>query len=648
MSSGFVVWGKRLPVRKLMEYMSAGGGFTKTAGRSTSCRHMSFKTKASQQGMVWILLSICMLLGHALPVRAKVLSLEKSRPVRKVAPYMGILEDPAGDRSIEQLVNPVSAAAFAPIQGEMLNLGMTDAVYWLRLEVNTSIGPHGGAEGSPFVWVFDLGRPFVRNVQVYVVSQGPGAAAKIKKISSQSSQCGFPGRVSRPGCHSAFYLPELTATPQTLYIRVVPLSSLVLSPVITTMKAYQEQVTRKMLRFGIILGIFLALSVYSLIMFVALRERSYAWHSLAALSFGGFFLFIQPLSSEYLLALPAAMVHRLALLALGGAFCFSGCFARCFLHAADRIVDRLLLFFMLQGGCLLLLALGGASLMFEMAYIGVASMAVAVMAGASLIAWSRGNRRARFIFIASVAAGAIGVVHVLVLGGCLSCRPGFSYLYEVGGIAGIGLLACALGDSVKALQHEREVLRVSERRHMELAFTDALTGLFNMRYFRTQLDLAIQCAEPLNQSFTLMMMDIDNFKLFNDRYGHLQGDQVLRQLGQMIGSVIREKDVACRYGGEEFAVILPGGDFQTAVDIYTRLQGTLLQWQEHEKESLISLVTLSVGVAEYFPGEHADDLIARADSAMYEAKEGGRDQLVLSEASDPGYDQAAGECATIF
>ena len=88
--------------------------------------------------------------------------------------------------------------------------------------------------------------------------------------------------------------------------------------------------------------------------------------------------------------------------------------------------------FMLQLGCLLLLALGGASLMFEMADIGVASMAVAVMAGASLIAWSRGNRRARFIFIASVAAGAIGVVHVLVLGGCLSCRTGLSSCTRLG------------------------------------------------------------------------------------------------------------------------------------------------------------------------------------------------------------------------
>lgn len=286
--------------------------------------------------------------------------------------------------------------------------------------------------------------------------------------------------------------------------------------------------------------------------------------------------------------------------------------------------------------------------MFEMAYIGVATMAIVVMAGASLIAWCRGVRRARFIFIASVTAGALGVVHILVLGGCLSYRPVFSHLYEIGGIAGIGLLACALGDSVKALQHEREVLRVSERRHMELAFTDALTGLFNMRYFRTQLDLEIQCADQLNQTFTLMMMDIDNFKLFNDCYGHLQGDQVLRQLGQVIGATIREKDVACRYGGEEFAVILPGSDFQSAIDVYKRLQGALLQWQEHEKGSMASLVTLSVGVAEYLPGEHADDLIARADSAMYAAKDGGRDQLVLSEVSDLTRDQAAGECYTVF
>lgn len=291
-----------------------------------------------------------MLLGNGLPTRAEVLSLEKSRSLWKVAPYMGILKDPMGHWSVEQLVNSDFASVFRPIQGEMINLGMTDAVYWLRLEVKASSMPHGGAEGQPLMWVFDLGRPFVQNVQVYVVSQEPGAAARIRKVSSQSSRCGFQGRVSTPDCHTAFYLPELMSTPQTLYIRVVPLTSLVLSPVITTMKGYQEKVTQKMLRFGINLGFFLALSVYSLIMFVALRDRSYVWYSLAAFLFGGFFLFIQPLTLEYLLALPVTVIHRLALLALGGALCFSGCFARCFLHAVNRTVDRLLLFFMLQGG----------------------------------------------------------------------------------------------------------------------------------------------------------------------------------------------------------------------------------------------------------------------------------------------------------
>lgn len=394
------------------------------------------------------------------------------------------------------------------------------------------------------------------------------------------------------------------------------------------------------MRFGLELGIVTTLCLYCLIMFASLRERSFLWCFLSVLFLGIFFVVVHPLPRKFFADVPAAGGCQFAWMTLGAVVIALGCFFRSFLRSAAGIsalptVDRLSLVLIGQGGFLILLGgvFAGTCEAAGMLAVGLAMTCLPVMAAASLIAWHKGVRRARFLFGASVFTGAGSIAQVLFLTGRLPHSPELTCLFEAGCAGGGLLLICALGDRIRALQRDREILRISERRHMLLAFTDALTGLFNMRYFRTQLEAEILSAEQLKQSFVLMMMDIDNFKLFNDCYGHLAGDRVLRQLGRFINQAIREKDVACRYGGEEFAVILPGSDFSGAIDIHTRLQSALRQWAEQKEEALPHVVTLSVGVAEYLPGEKADSLIARADAAMYAAKEGGRNQLVLSEYS---------------
>lgn len=390
------------------------------------------------------------------------------------------------------------------------------------------------------------------------------------------------------------------------------------------------------LRFGLELGIFTALSFYCLILFASLREVSLLWCALTVLLLGAFFVSVHPLPRTYLNDVPAKEVARFAWVTIGIFFVALGYFSRSFLHSAVQDselsrVDFLLWIFIAQGGVLVLLVYAGGARVSGPAILFMTSPSVVLLSAASLDAWHKGIEKARFLFGASVLAGAEAVAQVVVLSDDLPFPQAGSYLLEVG-CMGVGLLlVCALGDRIGALQKEKEVLRVSERRHMLLAFTDGLTGLFNMRYFRTRLELEIRSAEQLDQPLTLMMMDIDNFKLFNDSFGHLEGDRVLRRLGELITKVSREDDVACRYGGEEFAVILPASAPHGAIDIHERLQQALQQWAGREKEGFPYLVTLSVGVAEHLPGEMADDLIARADAALYAAKEGGRNQLVMSD-----------------
>lgn len=595
-------------------------------------------------------LLICLVSIASIPVCAQPLCLQGGSQ-HEVAPFMEILKDPGGLWSIEQIAGFSFDRAFTSVADDN-NPGASDAVYWLRFSVIAQSDKQP-VTGQPLIWMFDLRWPFVKQMDVYAVSTESGKRTEIETLASGSSKCRFFAAVPKQGCRTLFYLPTEPGKAKTIYIRIIPLGHLVLSPAITTMKGYQEGVAQGMLRSGLLLGVFFALSLYGFIMFTAVREPSYVWLALCAFMLGAYFAFMQPLVVDYLLDMPVDVIRKTAQLCFGGAMIFLGCFVRSFLcmpAAAVRLrrVDRLLLWFILSGGLLILLASIGTGVAYEVAFAFLALLAVPVMIAASLMAWRRGVRWARFVFLASVVTGACGFGHVLFFLGFLAFTPVLAHLFEFGSLCGMILLVCALGDSVRALHRERETLRVSERRHMLLAFTDSLTGLFNMRYFRIQLDLEIRRSEQLQQSFTLMMMDIDNFKLFNDCYGHLEGDRVLRHLGELVNSAVREQDVACRYGGEEFAVILPGSDPDVAITIHARLQQALQQRARQEKTDLPHMVTLSVGVAEYSSGETAEAIIARADSAMYAAKQGGRDQLVVSHVGYVAEDMKYPSCYTAF
>jgi diguanylate cyclase len=165
------------------------------------------------------------------------------------------------------------------------------------------------------------------------------------------------------------------------------------------------------------------------------------------------------------------------------------------------------------------------------------------------------------------------------------------------------------------------------------AMTDGLTGLSNRKAFDRYLEAAISEAAADSATLTLLMMDIDHFKSFNDTYGHLIGDQVLRLVARSLKDGIKGRDLAARYGGEEFAIILPDTGAEAGVVV-----GNLLRRAVERKEVInrttgetLGQITLSVGVAEYKPGEKPENLVSRADQALYSAKEAGRNQVKSAE-----------------
>ncbi|MEW5744302.1 MAG: diguanylate cyclase [Nitrospirota bacterium] len=160
---------------------------------------------------------------------------------------------------------------------------------------------------------------------------------------------------------------------------------------------------------------------------------------------------------------------------------------------------------------------------------------------------------------------------------------------------------------------------------------DPLTGLFNRRYLKEMLDREVYRTARREQELCVVMIDIDHFKLFNDRFGHDAGDLLLRELGAFLQGRIRESDFACRYGGEEFVVVLPETPLERAGERAEELRREVKQLTVRYHGELLGPVTLSMGVAS-FPqhGPAADDLLKAADAALYRAKEEGRDRVVTA------------------
>jgi diguanylate cyclase len=210
------------------------------------------------------------------------------------------------------------------------------------------------------------------------------------------------------------------------------------------------------------------------------------------------------------------------------------------------------------------------------------------------------------------------------------------------------LVVEALADATK---HVAEHSRALERRiaasraviqdlHQDLeavraeSLTDELTGLANRRRFGQVLKMEAFEARESGDPLCLALADVDNFKRLNDSFGHQAGDRALRVVAQMFQHSIKTGAHACRYGGEEFALLLPRTKLADAINLANAIRGAVKERELVRKSSLLSCshVTLSIGVAAYLPGETVDALVYRADACLYAAKQHGRDRVEAAAA----------------
>ncbi|HTW32725.1 MAG TPA: sensor domain-containing diguanylate cyclase [Candidatus Sulfotelmatobacter sp.] len=175
-----------------------------------------------------------------------------------------------------------------------------------------------------------------------------------------------------------------------------------------------------------------------------------------------------------------------------------------------------------------------------------------------------------------------------------------------------------------SIQNAHYVERVKQ-----LAYLDGLTGIFNRRFFELRIMEEIERCRRHGTSLAVILADIDHFKRLNDEFGHLLGDEVLRQVSSQFHQLVRKSDVVCRYGGEEFSILLTQTNVQQAVIIAEKLRKQVETWQF---PGVPRTITISAGVAG-FPGhgKTRDDVMRAADGALYAAKQGGRNRICMTD-----------------
>ncbi len=259
-----------------------------------------------------------------------------------------------------------------------------------------------------------------------------------------------------------------------------------------------------------------------------------------------------------------------------------------------------------------------------------ALMVLIVVGGATLIVASRLERlvlrpvRRLAGATRSFAAGDMGA-RAVIDGDDELANLGATFNHMAGQIA---LHTHRLEEEIRARTRD---LEEANRRLEALAVTDGLTGLFNRRRFEEVLDLEVRRAQRMGTPLCLLMMDVDHFKVYNDTHGHPAGDEVLRTLARLLRERVRATDIACRYGGEEFAVILPGTSRSDGLTLANELRLIVETHPfEHEEMQPGGRLTISIGVAVY-PEDASDEvaLLRAADQALYRAKQNGRNQVAV-------------------
>ncbi len=519
--------------------------------------------------------------------------------VIELAPLLDVLEDPSGRLTLDDIRSAAVAGQFRPLPGTSASFGFTRSTWWLRVNLRNP-------GDQPQRRVLRQSYPMLDHLQVWVIQNG-----HVIEHWETGDRLPFS---SRPIEHRDFLFPLLLAggAEQTLLIQArsdgplnVPLS-------LYQPAALLADVAVEHLALGALFGSILLLATCILVLFLFVRDASFLFYLCYVLSYGSYMAAFNGIAYQHVLPDAPDLASLLQVLLLLAAVFFLLQFSRGILATATAAprVDRLTTALQVLIGALALASpfFSYAALIKPISTIIVLTMLLVMTMGVA--SHRAGQPTARF-FLLAWSAFLIGVLaYMLKSFGLLPHNFLTQYGFQIGTLFEFVLLSMALGVRVQEVKQQSR--------------TDSLSGLGNRAHFDEQFAQQFAVASASGAPLALLIADIDNFKQVNDLHGHAIGDRTLQRIAAYIGRAPRQTSMAFRYGGEEFAILLPRTALDTATGAAERLCRDIAADEREPR------VTISIGVACSTTRTSATprDLFRAADEALYAAKRDGRNRVV--------------------
>lgn len=543
-----------------------------------------------------------------------------------------VLEDPAGLLSISEVVE----REFTTVEA-IPSRGYTDAVRWIRLEI---AAPQKGSEV-----VLAIAPPYLDEIRLFEADHNLPSHWKIR-VTGDRYPYEERDRVS-PGLGFVVHIEQPAAT---VYLRLRTTSSSRVYLDATDPHDAQRKEFRSLVIEVLFVTVMLLMLLWGLQHNLADRQAVLGWFCLYQTTYVIYVLAITGFVALFMPAAHAEWADRItSILVCALTFTFA-LFTRSLFRAYSppalvvRGFDLLLLAFPLE-----MLAMAGGharAALHANAIVIAASLVFYVVAGFGLRQEQVPGRRVLLAVYAAIALFGLlpQVSNISLLTTADSWLTFALPMYAHGLITGLLLvmLLSARLSAIHRLAHQAELDLAMTQRTLEIehslkeqaeeqARTDYLTGLLNRRHFVELAERELDRAERYQRPLTLLMVDIDHFKLVNDTRGHATGDLVLQEVARLIRAAVRSVDIVGRIGGEEFAAVLPEIDEASALDVAQRLRELVEEASIAVPEGVPVKVTISIGIA-HLRGRNAnlDTLLSEADAAMYSAKESGRNSVVVS------------------
>lgn len=528
----------------------------------------------------------------------------------EVQPYMGVVSAQGralfyqdGNGSLDFDVLRENPSLLQPVDVLPTGLGFSNSAYWVGLPLYNP----GNQPVSAYV---RQDYPLIDHLSVWMPAENG---------SYQHWETGDRMHFSsRPIAVRDFVFPFTLAPGETrmAYFRFKSDGPINIGLSVADSGAMLSHTNAEQLLFGAYYGGFLVLVFYNLILFLAVKDSAYVYYMIYVVAYGFYMSVHNGLAFQYLWPNNPWLANQSLVILLGISLIFGLHFSRvvCASKRLNPGIDRVAVVLLVATGAVLSVTPFIAYHYLILAYSLLTVLVCVAILALGTLSWLKGSVPARYFMVAWIGLMLSVLIYMSKQFGFLPHNFYTQNSFQMGSLVEMVLLSLALGARVSEIQ--------------KLGYSDALTGLANRRKFDKELPKMINAWHQSPRSFALLVLDIDHFKAINDEHGHALGDKVLAGLGQILRKTVRRPSLACRFGGEEFVLLLPGAGAAQALGLAERLRQKIKQTPLAGVE-----ITVSVGIAvcDNPAMTRNGALFEAADSALYDAKKAGRNCCCVYE-----------------